>query len=122
MPLFNKFTKKIDNKEGDEIRSIIENLNNMLNTKKGFGFFLKGFGIDDMNQYTSKSHIGTALMEEIRYNIEHFEPRLKVNNIQVEDDDKPFSISFKIECTIKQTSKALHMEFDSIYNGFTLKD
>jgi len=102
------------------IKSIIENLNNILNTKKQFGCFIKGFGIEDMNQFTSREYLVPLLIEEVKYNIEHFEPRLILEDIEVVDTDQPFLISFKIKCKVKDSSKSLRMEFDSIYNNFTI--
>ncbi len=128
MSFFDRFKnsrKELQNKNNndvdyDVVKSIIENLNNILNTKKDFGYFIKGFGIEDMNQFTSRDYLVPLLINEVKYNIEHFEPRLKIEDIEVIDNDQPFIISFKIKCKVKNTSKSLRMEFDSIYNNFNI--
>ena len=123
MALLNKFgdrTSRIG-KNGD-IQSIIENLNNVLNTKKGYGSFLSDFGIRDMNEYSSRDQLAFVIMEEVKYNIEHFEPRLQLLKISIEDNHDPFRISFKIECRVRETQRALFMEFNSVYNDFHIKN
>ena len=42
-----------DKAEDDEITSIIDNVNNMLNTKRGYGFFLQDFGLSDHHHLSS---------------------------------------------------------------------
>ncbi len=123
MALLSKFGDSTSGggKNGD-IQSIIENLNNVLNTKKGYGSFLDDFGIRDMNEYSSRDQLAFVIMEEVKYNIEHYEPRLQLIRISIEDNNDPFRISFKIECRLRDTQKALFMEFNSIYNDFHIKN
>lgn len=104
------------------IKSIIDNLNHVLNTKKGYGSFLTDFGIRDMNEYSSRAQLAVAIMHEVKFNIEQYEPRLQIINISIEDNNDPFRISFKIECRLKDTQKALLMEFNSVYNDFRIKN
>lgn len=123
MALFSKFVESstADRKSRD-IRDIIENLNHVLNTKKGYGSFLADFGIRDLNEYSSRDQLAVAIMEEVKYNLEQYEPRLHLVKITTEKSDDPFRISFKIECRLKDTQKALLMEFNSVYNDFHIKN
>lgn len=100
------------------IKSIIDNLNYVLNTKKGYGSFISDFGIRDMNEYSSRDQLAVAIMEEVRSNIDKFEPRLQIVDITIENTRDPFRIAFKIECRLKDTQKSLLMEFNSVYNDF----
>ncbi len=123
MAFFNKFGKSSTTGSGDQdLQSIIENLNNVLNTKKGYGSFLKDYGIRDMNEYSSRDHLSVAIMDEVTCNIEQYEPRLQLVSIAIEDNDDPFRIAFKIECRVKETEQSLFMEFDSVYNGFYIRN
>jgi type VI secretion system lysozyme-like protein len=123
MALFSKFgdSSSIGHKDRD-LLNVIENLNHILNTKKGYGSFLKEYGIRDMNEYSSRDQLAVAIMEEVKYNIEQYETRLQLVNISIEDNRDPFRISFKIECRLKDTQKALFMEFNSVYNDFRIKN
>ena len=123
MTFFNKFVgSSAASREDQDIHSIIENLNNVLNTKKGYGSFLKGYGIRDMNEYSSRDHLATAIMDEVTYNIEQYEPRLQLISMSLEENDDPFRISFKIECKVRETAKSLFMELDSVYNDFYIRN
>lgn len=122
MALFNKFDTKRGGSESPELDAIIENLNNILNTKKGFGSSLPDFGIRDMNEYTSREHISQAVIEEVRYNIEKYEPRLELVNIEVGEDGGLFNLSFRIDCIVRQNKETLKMIFDSVSNNFRIKD
>jgi type VI secretion system lysozyme-like protein len=123
MSLFNKFTDYSTAGPKDrDIKDIIENLNYVLNTKKGYGSFLSDFGIRDMNEYSSRDHLAVAIMEEVKYNIEQYEPRLQLVKISTENNNDPFRISFKIECRLRDTQKALLMDFNSVYNDFHIRN
>lgn len=124
MPLFKKFTGNAANTDpnAEKLESIIDNLNNVLNTRKGYGSFLEHYGIRDMNEYSSRDHLAVAIMAEVRHCIDKYEPRLTLVDIAIEDNNNPFRISFKIECRVKETAQFLFMEFDSVYNDFHLKN
>jgi type VI secretion system lysozyme-like protein len=123
MALFKKYTNSSTaGRKDKDLQDIIENLNYVLNSKKGFGSFLQDFGIRDMSECSSRDHLAAVIMEEVKYNIEHYEPRLQLVKISTEKTNDPFRISFKIECRMKDTQKALFMEFNSVYNDFHLKN
>ncbi len=119
MALFAKFD---DRARGDpaerELASIIENLNNILNTRKDYGSSLLDMGIRDLNEYTSKDHILQAVMAEVKRNIARYEPRVELVRITAEESGNIFKISFKIECRVRETAKSLRMIFDSVFNNF----
>lgn len=123
MALFDKFDQR--NRAGEvdsELASIIENLDNILNIRKGYGSSLLDMGIRDLNEYTSKDHIVQAVMEEVRRNIDQYEPRVELVEITAEESDSIFKISFKIDCRIRETAQSLQMIFDSVFNNFEVKD
>ena len=69
------------NESDDDINSIIENLNNILNTKCGYGFFLQDFGISDYHHLNSGADITETIIKEISDNIKRFEPRIELLKI-----------------------------------------
>lgn len=118
MSFFQKFNYRTGPVSIDPVlESIIENLNNVLNTRMGYGSPLADFGIRDMNEYTSRAHIASAVMEEVRRNIESYEPGLELLNIEVDNDSNPFKLSFNIECRIKKNARSLKMVFDTVMNS-----
>ncbi len=119
MSLFDRFSD--DRSRGTEERrilDIVDNLNNVLNTKKGFGSFLDEFGIADMNEHRSRERIAQAIMQEVKRNIELYEPRVKLMDITLVRDNNPMRLSFLIMCSIRKNARSLRMVFDSTFNSF----
>ncbi len=123
MPFFDKFSSRsLRSPENPELVSIIDNLNNILNTKREYGSFLADFGIRDLNEYTSQDHIATAIIDEVKENIEKYEPRVEIINISRSEDRNPFHIAFNIECVVRTNAQSLHMVFDSVFNSVQIED
>lgn len=123
MSFFDKFTSRSTHSpENPELVSIIDNLNNILNTKREYGSFLADFGIRDLNEYTSQDHIATAIIDEVKENIEKYEPRVEIINISRSEDRNPFHIAFNIECEVRKNAQSLHMVFDSVFNSVQIED
>jgi type VI secretion system protein len=123
MALFNKFMTRRSRLDPDrELRDIVDNLNSILNTRKGYGSILKDLGIRDLNEFCSRQHIAEAIMEEVRRNIATYEPRVQLTSIVQVEDENPLHLSFRIECTLRESSQALHMVFDSLINSVQLDE
>ncbi len=123
MGFLNKFMQKLpENNELSEFQAIIDNLNNILNTKKDFGFFLDDFGVRDLGEYSSHGNISQEITEEIRKNIEKFERRVEVHKISEVKDSDLFHMSFDIECEVKGSTRSMRMIFDSVFNSVRIKN
>ncbi|HQN20048.1 MAG TPA: type VI secretion system baseplate subunit TssE [Syntrophobacteraceae bacterium] len=122
MALLKKFSRRPELRAQEvDLTGIISNLNNILNTRKGYGSFLSDFGIRDMNEFISRDHIALAVMKEVEDNIRKFEPRVELIQITRVDDDNPLRLSFQIECRLRNTSQSIHMVFDSVYSSVNLR-
>jgi type VI secretion system lysozyme-like protein len=123
MAFFNKFDRTPGMKSIDPyLASIVENLNNILNTKKDYGSFLTDLGIRDLNEYRSRDDISTILMEEVKKNIEQYEPRVEIVDITPQKTEKSFVLSFKIECIVRNNSESLRMVFDTLFSKFLINE
>jgi type VI secretion system protein len=123
MGFFDKFDREIRAESVDQyLANIVENLNNILNTKKGFGSFLDDLGIRDLNEYRSQDDIASVVIEEVKKNIEQYEPRVELVDISPQQTDSPFVLSFKIECIVRTNAASLHMVFDTLFNKFLVHD
>lgn len=121
MALFDKFMpRRRELEPSRELKDIIDNLSFVLNTRKGYGSFLKDLGIRDLNEYSSRQQIAKVIMEEVRVNIQQFEPRVRLKSIVQVEDSNPLQLSFRIECELRHNSQALHMVFDSMYSNVRL--
>jgi type VI secretion system lysozyme-like protein len=123
MAFFNKFDRTPGMKSIDPyLASIVENLNNILNTKKDYGSFLTDLGIRDLNEYRSRDDILNILMEEVKKNIEQYEPRVEIVDITPQKTEKSFVLSFKIECIVRNNSESLRMVFDTLFSKFLINE
>lgn len=122
MGLFDKFARvpQQAHETDADVRSIVENLNNILNTRRGYGSIVEDLGIRDFSEISSRDHIANAIIAEVEQNIERFEPRVRLVGITRVDDDNPLRLSFRIDCTLRETSRALSMVFDSVNSQFSL--
>ena len=119
MAFFHKFDRTSGMKSVDPyLASVVENLNNILNTKKEYGSFLIDLGIRDLNEYRSREDIARVVIEEVKQNIEQFEPRVELLEIESLENDSPFVLSFKIECMVQENAESLHLVFDTLFNKF----
>lgn len=86
------FSCKLDNKTGiqfkDDIDAIKQSLLNILLTERGEVFFDPLFGTNLNKLLFEKMTIITKLRikDEIIFAIENFEPRVKIDAVQIEDD------------------------------------
>jgi len=100
--------------------SIVQNLNHILNSKRGYGSFLENYGIRDLNAFYNKEDISKAVVQDVLENIERFEKRVEVLDIQHKKSNSIFQLSFAIECRIHASHESLNMNFDTVFNSFTV--
>jgi len=123
MALFNKFKyDKGTDGRSDSIHDIVENMNNILNTKKDYGTYLKEYGIRDLNEFNSRDGMIEIIMEEVVRCIENYEPRVDIINVIKEEETDMFKLSFKMECVIRNSKKTLNMVFDTVFNNIIIEE
>lgn len=123
MTFFDKFDSKSRARAADRyLNSIVENLNNILNTKKEFGSILSDMGIRDLNEFRSRDDILSVVMEEVRQNIEQYEPRVELVDIVAQPTDSIFVLSFKINCIVRKDARSLQLVFDTFFSKFHVKN
>ena len=69
-----------------ELADVIRNLNNILTTKRGYGYFLDSFGLTDAAFRTTEEMV-LVLSRELRENIRLYEPRVELIDIDEEYSD-----------------------------------
>lgn len=114
MPLIERFQRR--RSDDSRIQSIIDNLNNMLNTKKEFGSWLRDYGIGDFNAYKSHEKVVETIIAEIRQSIRRYEPRVQVELIREIEADSPFRLRLEVKCAFLEFEKPVYIVIDSIYN------
>ena len=104
--------------EDDEINSIIENINNILTTRRDYGFFLQDFGMSDHHHLNSCDDIAAIIINELKENIKNFESRVEVVDIVNIKNDGDFRMSFSIDCLIRDNGRPLKLFLDPIRGCF----
>lgn len=100
--------------DDDEVNSIIENINNILSTRRGYGFFLQDFGMSDYHHLNSGNDIAEIIIKDLKENIENFEPRVEVVGIVNIKDDKVSRMSFSVDCLIRDNRQPLKLFLDPV--------
>ena len=112
---------KLYRRKENVVQEIVTNLSNVLNTKKGFGSFVKEMGIGDYNAYRSRDRIVETIIQEIKENIELYEPRVRLLDIKEVQIDTSFRIRFELSCVIVNHSQPLYLIFDSLPNSVSIE-
>jgi predicted component of type VI protein secretion system len=104
-----------------DINVIIANLNNILGTKRGYGFFLEKFGLSDYKHISSHEYVVDLLSSEIKENIELFEPRVKVKKIINTTDISLTLLSFQLDFEVAKHSYSYKVYLDSVSKSFQVQ-
>lgn len=101
------------------LHSIKRNLETVLNSRQGCAACAPSLGLKDFNDATASSHsLCVAIITDIRNNIEQFEPRIKVNQIDyIQDDSNQLTLTFRLVCSIPLKNQTELSEFDLVLNS-----
>ena len=84
MPFFKKFNNRSREAQIDAyLTSIVDNLNNILNTKKEYGSILNDLGIRDLNEFRSQEDIA-AIVAQLQKRSAVFDIMSNPTNINVD--------------------------------------
>lgn len=109
MPLLQKLSGYPIKSKDKQIKSIIDNLNNVLSTKRDYGFFLHNFGLSNIEHIQSRDNANDVLIKEISENIAQFEPRIILKKIIPINEGKIFSLSFLIDFELLNESHSFKL-------------
>ena len=104
-----------------DLQAIVDNLNRVLNTKKGFGYWLEGFGIGDYNIYRGRAQIVKTLVAEIKENIERFEPRVRIDSVEEVEAESPFRLKFQVSGIFVGRDRPFFIVVDSIRQDVSIE-
>jgi len=92
-------------------KEVADHLTVLFNTKRSFGAWQKGYGIDNYANYHSKDEAIEAIIADIKSNIENYEKRVQLLEVSESQDKSLFHYRFVIKCRIGS-------RFHSYYIGF----
>jgi predicted component of type VI protein secretion system len=114
MALLRKLAGDRGQAEGYEIKSIIDNLNNIFSSTRNYGFFLHNFGISDYRYLSSREDIARAIIVEVGENIALFEPRILINEIIYVQENKLLRLSFLIDAVLRDNGQPLKLFLEPV--------
>ncbi|MBS9783269.1 MAG: type VI secretion system baseplate subunit TssE [Pasteurella sp.] len=119
----NIYRKSSEEKSYELFHSIKQNLDIILNSKRGCSGCSPYFGLRDFNDATASTQsLCVEITSDIKRNIEMFEPRVRVNKIDyIQDDSSPEALIFRLSCAVLLKSGKELSEFDLILNSVTQK-
>lgn len=109
MGLLNKFRK-----EGEKLKyreEVIQNLVSLFNLKESFGAWQRGLGLKHYSSNQSNQGGIQEIISDIVCNIENYEKRVHLIDVQPVKRESLFNLSLRIECKIGGI-------FHSFYIGF----
>lgn len=109
MGLLNKFRSPGKRKTLQD--EVVTHLIGLFNTKQTFGAWQKGLGVRSYSSGRSRADIIEQVIQDIKYNLEKFEERIKIIEIRVMDSENVFNLRFQIKCQLGSS-------FHSYYVGF----
>ncbi|EFI34727.1 GPW/gp25 family protein [Desulfonatronospira thiodismutans ASO3-1] len=121
MGLFDKFAVGSNEKKSEELQDILQNLNSILNTKKHYGAPLGDLGMDDMNYHSSRGLLASKMAEQIKENVERYEPRLRIVSVEPTESENPLHLSFVLVCELRDKSQKLKVVFDSFSSVYSME-
>ncbi|HND09273.1 MAG TPA: type VI secretion system baseplate subunit TssE [Pseudomonadota bacterium] len=98
MSFLNRFLP--DRPQDDPKRSVVRNLENLLNARRGFGSLLCHFGAADYLKDGGGSSATQTLLREIRDTITTYEPRLRLVSLKVIARDEKLRLLIDVQGTL----------------------
>jgi type VI secretion system protein len=108
-----KFSSRRSRETRDELTHVLRNVQNMLNTKEGYGYFLRGFGLGGYPQKAATGKIVEALAKEIVGEIRQHEPRLQEVEIKPRGRDSALWLHFGVTARLDGKRCRLRLLFDT---------
>lgn len=119
MSFLNKFRQE---KEKKGIReSLLEHLNDLLNTKRGFGSYPTDLGLDSYVYLGSDRKIILQIMADIKHCFEKYERRIREVEVSSVPNESRFFLSFIIKCKIENKPHAFQLSFQRQNKSCTLE-
>jgi type VI secretion system protein len=111
-----KFTspwQRSDSTQG-ELALVRQNLESVLNTKEGFGYFVQGFGVGRYTEKFGTRDLMATLAGELLHSVKQFEPRLEEPELELRGRDSGLWLHFVLTGTLNGTPRTLRLLFHTV--------
>jgi type VI secretion system protein len=111
-----KFKGRSDERHGDRhsLDHVMRNIEAVLNTKEGFGYFRQDFGLGDYTASYGSRDLLKTLTHEMMEEISHHEPRLSGAKLEMQGKDKDFMLHFLLTGIVNNAPCRLHLIFNTL--------
>jgi type VI secretion system protein len=82
------------------LASVMRNVQAMLSTQKGYGYFLEGFGLGGYVDNRSKLGLARALGEEMQAELRQHEPRLEGVEVELRGRDSALWLHYELRARL----------------------
>ena len=117
------YLKNKDEIKQELIHSIKNNLEFVLNARMGCTACAPDLGLEDFNDSNfSTQDLFTLIIQDIRRNIERYEPRVRVGNIAyLPNNENPLDLQFRVSCEVVSELNIFNENINLYLNGLTKK-
>ncbi len=98
----------------DTLGLVIRNLQAILNTKEGYGYFLPGFGLGSYTAKSGTSDLVETLTAEIEATIRRYEPRIEEPELEMLGRDAGLHLIYSLKGIIEGERHTLLIHFDTV--------
>lgn len=109
MGLLQRYGKGSVITDDEKIKYILINIKNILNSSQEYSSFMPYFGMTDVSSYTSREDILRVVSEDIRRNIERFEPEIDVISITEKNAEEQSRLNLTLECFLRDEPRKIHL-------------
>ncbi len=109
-----KFTGAWQRQGADEREQVRQNLESVLNTKEGYGYFVEGFGLGRYSEKFGTQDLMKTLNAEMLHSIEHHEPRLRDVELELRGRDSGLWLHFVLTGTLLGAPCTLRILFHTV--------
>ncbi|ADO69613.1 GPW/gp25 family protein [Stigmatella aurantiaca] len=110
-----KFTSNWQRSEDEgELQRVCQNIEAVLNTKEGYGYFVEGFGLGRYTEKFGTRDLMKTLTQEILHSVERHEPRLQEVELTLRGQDSGLWLHFVLTGSLLGSPCTLRILFHTI--------
>jgi type VI secretion system protein len=97
-----------------ELEQVRQNLESVLNTKEGYGYFVEGFGLGRYTEKFGTQVLMKTLTGEMLHSIQHHEPRLQDAELELRGQDSGLWLHYVLTATLHGAPCTLRLLFHTV--------
>jgi type VI secretion system protein len=110
-----KFTSAWQRSDSDgELSQVRQNLEAVLSTKEGYGYFVEGFGLGRYTERFGTRELMKTLTDELLHAVRHHEPRLEEPELELRGRDSGLWLHFVLTGKLKDAPCTLRLLFHTV--------